>query len=234
VNDFTEDAILRGLVRVVQPRRGYRFSVDALLLADFALRGRTTRALDLGCGSGVIAMILARRLPAAHVVGVEIQPELCEAARRGVALNDLEARVGIIEGDLCRIETLVPEGAFDLVVCNPPFFSPERGRKSSDGGRALARHALGCNIGDVLRAARHACSHDGRLSLIYPERDLPAVPGLWLGVVRPVAARGGQPPHRFLMELHRSASTDVEEMPPLVVHQEEGYTPEMQRILGDA
>jgi tRNA1(Val) A37 N6-methylase TrmN6 len=232
--NFTEDAILRGLVRVVQPRRGYRFSLDALLLADFALRREFSTVLDLGCGSGVIGFILAARRPEATVVGLEIQPELCEAARRGIALNGLGERVSVVEGDLVRAETLVPAGAFDLVVSNPPFFSPARGRASPDRGRALGRHALHCTIDDVLRAARHASRPTGRVAIIHPSPDLPDVSGLGVSASRAVISREGRPPRRWLVELVRSTRGRAEVLPPLVVHEGQGYTPELRRLLRDA
>jgi len=233
VIEFSEDPILRGLVRVVQPRRGYRFSLDSLLLADFALRARFSRALDLGSGSAVIAMILAQRRPRARVLGLEIQPELCEAARRGVALNGLGDRVQIVQGDLREAERLVAHGAFGLVVCNPPFHEPAHGEVSPDAGRATARHALCCTLDDVLRAARHACRPGGRVALIHPGRDLPSVAGLTLRAVRPVVSRAGRPARRYLMELSRSAPGRVQKLPQLLVHEGAGYTTELRRILGD-
>ena len=231
---FSEDPILRGLVRVVQPRRGYRFSLDSLLLADFALRARFRHALDLGCGSAVIAMILARRRPRARIVGLEIQAELCEAARRGVALNGLLPRIEIVPGDLREAVRIVPAASFGLVVCNPPFHEPARAPASPEAGRALGRHALCCTLDEVLAAARHACRPGGRVALIHPGLELPHLPGLTLRAIRPVVSRAGQPARRYLIELSRSSRGGARELAPLVVHEGAGYTEELRKILGDA
>jgi len=234
VSDFSEDPILRGLVRVVQPRRGYRFSLDALLLADFAGRVCASRILDLGCGSGVIALVLGARRPDARVVGLEIQPELCEAARRGAAINGLADRVAVLEGDIREGERFLPAGSFDLVVCNPPFFAPGRGRPSPDGGRALARHALTCDLPDVFRAARHALRPRGHVAIIYPTPRVPEIQGLHLRALRAVVPRDGRPPRRHLIELGPARRGGPEVLSPLVVHEGAGYTKELRELLGDA
>jgi tRNA1Val (adenine37-N6)-methyltransferase len=230
--DFTEDAILRGLVRVVQPRRGYRFSLDALLLADFAARLPGQRIVDLGCGSGVVGFVLAARRPTARVIGVEIQPALCEAARRGVRLNGLADRVAVVEGDLRRADELWPAGSFDLAVCNPPYFAPRRGRPSPDAGRAVARHSLTCEIADVLRAARHALRPHGRLALVQPAAEV-AGEGLCPRTIRPVVSRAGRPARRHLIELGEARPGGPHLLAPLVVHEGDGYSAELRALLGD-
>lgn len=233
MSDFSEGPILRGLVRVVQPRRGYRFSLDALLLADFAGRVSASHILDLGCGSGVVALVLAARRPEVRAVGLEIQPDLCEAARRGVAINGLADRLTVIEGDIREAESLLGAGCFDLVVCNPPFFAPAGGRPSPEGGRAMARHALSCDLPDVFRAARHALRPGGRLAIIYPTPGVPEMEGLRLSALRAVVPRAGRPPSRHLMEFGPARPDGPETLAPLVVHAGTGYTEELRRLLGD-
>ena len=115
------DAVGVSGLKVIQSVRGFRHSMDALLLAQFAAPRPTDRVLDLGCGNGAIALLLAHRHPRLSVVGVEIQPSLASRARRGVQLNELDDRMEIIEGDLRGIQGLLPPSGFDVVLCNPPY-----------------------------------------------------------------------------------------------------------------
>src|SRR5262249_12162605 len=135
---------------------------DALLLVDFAAKGRPRRILDLGCGSGVVAVALLAADPAASAVGLELQPGLAELARRNGVENGLGARLRIVEGDLRDPDDL---GEFDAVVCNPPFF---RGRTAPAPERALARHEIACSLADVAAAARRHVGPRGYAALVYP------------------------------------------------------------------
>ena len=116
----TCDDLLHGEMKLFQRAGGFRYSVDALLLAAFALPlSAGARVLDLGTGSGVVALILARRGRPARVVGVELQAGLADIARRNASANPTDPRVEIIEAD--ALARPFPAASFDLVVSNPPF-----------------------------------------------------------------------------------------------------------------
>ncbi|HCF62425.1 MAG TPA: SAM-dependent methyltransferase, partial [Myxococcales bacterium] len=116
--DETLDAVCRGEVQLIQRRAGYRFSVDALLLAAFAARPRG-KVVDLGTGCGVVAVLLAKR-GARSVVGVELQPGLAQIALRNVRLNRCDEQVHIVNADLRDLRATLPSGGVDLVVSHPP------------------------------------------------------------------------------------------------------------------
>lgn len=235
--DATCDPLLRGRIRVWQPRRGHRVTLDALVLADFARRGAGGRVLDLGCGAGVIAVALLAGDPAATGVGVELQPELADLARRNVTENGLEGRLEIVAGDLRRPLEL---GAFDVVVANPPYH-PGRGRAAPDAERAVARHEVECTIADVAAATRRHLAPKGRAFLVYPAERVAellaacaaaSVPARALRFVHSVA---DEPARRVLVEAAPGWRGGVTVLAPLVVHGDDrkSYRPEAARILGD-
>ncbi len=164
--DVTE-GVIKGL-RVLQPREGYRYSVDALLLADFASPRPRARVLELGAGCGIISMLLARRYPGIQVKALEIQKPLAELAKANVSSNKLEDRIEIIHGDINRISEMLPAGGFDYVVSNPPYRPPETGRLCKEAQEALARHEILTTLEGVLKAARYALKPGGKIALIYP------------------------------------------------------------------
>ena len=233
--DLTCDELLRGRIRVWQPRRGHRVSLDALLLVDFARRGAPRRILDLGCGAGVVAIALLAFDGEASAVGLELQPELAELARKNVVENGLAERLTIVEGDLRGAREL---GSFDAVVSNPPFF---RGRTAPIAGRAVARHEVACTLADVAAAARRHVAPRGAALLIYPAERLVEVvstfdaAGLAPRSLRFVHSVAGEPARRVLVEAAPGWRGGVTVHAPLVVHGEDrkSYTPEAAAILGD-
>ena len=128
IAEETLDSILGGALRLYQPRRGYRFSVEAVLLARFAAARTAARVLELGAGCGVVAVIVAARLRPREVVAVEIQPALAALIERNAALNGL-GMVRAVCADLRSRRALgAAPGGFDLVLANPPFRARASGR----------------------------------------------------------------------------------------------------------
>jgi tRNA1(Val) A37 N6-methylase TrmN6 len=234
----TLDELLRGRLKLYQPRDGNRVSLDALLLADFAAAGRPRRILDLGCGNGVVGLALALRFPAAEIVGVELQPAMAELARRNAELNG--ARLEVVEGDLSRPASLpLAAASFDAVVGNPPFHRPER--PARERGRALARQELALTVDQLARAAARFASAKARISLIFPAERAPALLAALAGadisarVLRPVCSVAGEAARRILVQAQKGYRGGLSLSWPLVVHREDRrtYTEEAARILGD-
>jgi tRNA1Val (adenine37-N6)-methyltransferase len=162
----TVDTFLNGRLRIIQSQKGYRFSVDALLLADFAILEDEDIVVDLGAGCGIISLLLAVQKEPGLVVGLELQNDLVSQAQRNVALNKLEQKVAIMQGDLRNPP--LPTGSADIVVCNPPYRTARNGRINPDVGKAIARHEIAVSLDAILAASATLLKRKGRLFLIYP------------------------------------------------------------------
>lgn len=162
------DTLFGGRLVCHQPRNGYRFSVDAVLLAHFVMPRRGWRILDLGCGCGVVALISAYRYPDCTLSAVECQHDLALIAAYNVQANGFQARIQVLEADLRHLQGVLAPESFDLVLCNPPYFSQNRGRLSKNAQAAQARHDLTATITDFIRAASYAVKNRGRVVFIYP------------------------------------------------------------------
>jgi tRNA1Val (adenine37-N6)-methyltransferase len=166
--DETLDTLFERRIQLYQSRAGYRFSLDAVLLAHFvAIKGRDS-VVDLGAGNGAITLMLAVLHPATRICGVEIQPAMIERARRNVALNGLQGRISIFSGDVRALAGLPEPGSFDVVVCNPPYRSPSSGRVSPNPEKRIARHEFAGALGHFLQAGNVLLAARGRLALVYP------------------------------------------------------------------
>ncbi len=235
--DETLDTLFHGRIRILQKRSGYRLAMDPVLLAHFAWPLRGGRILDLGTGSGVIPLILATRDPGCRVVGLEIQADMVEMARRSVRLNALEDRVRILEGDYRRIREIFPPQSFDHVTCNPPYHPRGAGRSSSHASKAGARHELSGSLGDALEAARYVLGTKGRLWLTYTPTRLGTLlralgeANLEPKRLRMVHGRRDLPARLLLLEAVRGGREGLEVLPPLILyHRGNVYTEELQEI----
>ncbi|MFL5304011.1 MAG: tRNA1(Val) (adenine(37)-N6)-methyltransferase [Polyangia bacterium] len=234
----TADTLLHGRVRLYQPARGARMSLDPVLLAGF-LAPPHRRFLDIGCGAGPLSFLLLARDADASGVGVEIQPRLASLARRGRDENGWAARLEIVEGDVRHVGDAIQPGAFDLVVTNPPYRTVESSPPSPDPERALAHHEITLRLAEWIDVAARAVRPSGRVAAILPSARagelLTALVarGLQPLRTRDVLSRAAEAPSRILVEASPAggAGQSTQE-PPLVVHEADGgFTPEVRRLL---
>ena len=169
---LTKDTLFDGQLICYQHRHGYRFSVDSVLLAHFCQVQPGDRVLDLGCGSGIVGLILLFLHAEIVVTGLEIQESLINLARRNVRENSLDERMEILAGDArCPGASLAAE-SFDLVVCNPPYRPVGSGRLSQAGEAAIARHELRATLADMAAAAFFAVKNKRPVYFVYPARGM--------------------------------------------------------------
>ena len=230
--DETLDPFYHGRVRILQKRKGYRFSVDSPLLADFIRTEPSDEILELGAGSGVISLLLSIK-PFRHITAVEVQADLADLARRNVALNGLEDRVRIVEADLRSFD---PEKTFDVVFSNPPYIRGGGGQISRSEEKSVAKHEIKCDISDIMRKTRALLKEDGRAYFIYPEKrrkdlaDTVNAYDLKLKTIRPICPREGQAANLFLVECDR-VSPKTRVLPPFILYGRDGkYTAEAEAI----
>lgn len=191
-HDFIRD------IRINQNKDGYRFSVDALLLYSFITLPRAKEIADIGAGSGIIGLLLARKYPKAEVTLIELQESLAKRAEENIILNNLQDRVKVTLADVKDICSRMSEihslqsamgkkyylrgkhppdeygtmiDSFDLVVSNPPFRRTKTGLLSLGDEKAMARHEIRLSLNDLLEAGSLMLKHHGRFCIIHlPER----------------------------------------------------------------
>jgi tRNA1(Val) A37 N6-methylase TrmN6 len=170
IADLTDDTLFSGALICRQHRDGYRFSVDAVLAAHFAVPKPGQRVLDIGCGCGVIGLILAYRQPQIVISSLEMQEDLAALAEENGRANGFGDRFQVIRGDVRAIGRRLAPESFDLVICNPPYRKKDSGRINQGDQAALARHELRGEIADFTRAAAFAVKNRGKVVFVYPAR----------------------------------------------------------------
>ncbi|MCS6913157.1 MAG: methyltransferase [Myxococcales bacterium] len=242
LDELTDDEILRGRLALLQPRHGYRFSLDPLLLAHFVGPPPYGQVADLGAGVGVLGLLLARNDPAARVTLVELQARLARLCRDNAVRNGLAERTQVIEGDLLdrAIQRQLPGAAFDLVVSCPPYYPLGWGGINPDTEEAVARHELRLALPALVRAARRLVGFHGRVALVYPSSRLTELLAQLAAVnlnpqrLRLVHPRPGEPAQRVLVEARKGARGGVVVEPPFHVRRSDNtYSEEALCALGD-
>jgi len=166
-SDETLDLFFDGSLQILQKKKGYRFSLDAVLLHRFVKIKQNEKVIDLGTGCGILPLLLAQTTKAHSFVGVEIQEGLAELARKNVVLNHFQPRVSILHQDYRDLRQTFPAAAFDVVLSNPPYRKCRTGRMNPSAEKAIARHEIKGSLEEMISIASYLLPPRGRCYLIY-------------------------------------------------------------------
>lgn len=236
--DETLDALGYGGLQIIQPRQGFRVTIDPVLLASFTLIKAGERWIDLGCGSGVLPLLLARREARIQLTGIEIDPASADRARRSIVVNKLEKQIDIIQGDLRELNKAHAAQSLDCVITNPPYRRPENGRISEGEQRARARHELHGCLDDFLDASRYLLRNGGRFYAVYLAERLPellckmSAKKIEPKRLRCIHPRRNNAANLVLIEGRRSGRPGLTIAPPLFLYEGEDYSEEVRLLAG--
>jgi len=232
--DFIRD------VHIYQSKTGYRFSVDALLLYSFINLQRAKKIADLGAGSGIIGLLLAKKYPDSEVTLIELQKSLVKLAEKNTALNELQGRVNVINSDIKGLtpgSSQLTHNCFDLVVSNPPFRRTRTGLISNDDERAIARHEIKLSLQDLFNSGSLLLKHHGRFCLIHLPERLAEIIRVMKGHslepkrLRFVHSSVSTEAKMVLIEAVKGARSGMKIEKPLVLYNEDGsYTKELEEL----
>jgi tRNA1(Val) A37 N6-methylase TrmN6 len=234
---ISENAVLAGRVRLLQPERGYRAGADAALLAAACDARPGARVLEAGCGVGAALLAAAARRPEARFTGLERDAAAAALARRNVDLNGLAGRVEILQGEVAAGFRALGLRPFDAVMANPPFFDDPgalRAPAPQRRGAWIADDGLAAWIGFLSKAAREG----GTITLVHRADRLGDIlallaPKAGSVQIRPVHPFADAPAKRVLVRAVKTGKAPLTLLPPLVLHPREGakHTPEAEAIL---
>jgi len=227
-----------GLV-IIQDRRRFCFGIDAVLLSGFAEVRSGETVLDLGTGTGILPLLLSAKTEAERLIGLEIQPESAEMARRSVELNGLAERISIVNGDLKDVSSLFGRGTADVVVSNPPYMTGGHGLVNPADAKAIARHEIACTFSDVARAAAMVLRPGGRFYLVHRPFRLPELMTVLSGAglepkrMRLVYPSAEKEPELVLLGCVKGGKPSLKTEKPLILKNESGdYTREVRENYG--
>ena len=233
------DDLQRNGLKIIQKTDGFCFGMDAVLLSGFASVKPGERALDLGTGTGIIPLLLSAKTKRDHFTGLEIQTEIMKMAQRSVALNGLEKKIDIIQGDIKEASRIFGAASFDVVTSNPPYMNDAHGLKNPGDVKAISRHEVLCTLEDVVREGTKALKPGGRFYMVHRPHRLAEIITVMrqyklepkrMKFVHPFADKDA---NMVLIEAVRGGGAWLKLEPPVIVYKEPGvYTDEIYEIYG--
>ncbi len=233
------DELHRNGYQIIQNEDGFCFGMDAVLLSGYAVVRKGECVLDMGTGTGIIPILLEAKTEGQHFTGLEIQPQSVDMARRSVALNHLEEKITIVEGDIKHASSLFGKSVFDVITSNPPYMNENHGLKNPQLPKAIARHELLCSLEDVVREAALMLRPGGRFYMVHRPRRLIEMIHMLSSYklevkrLKPVYPTKDKEATMILLEAVRGGNPLLKLEKPLIVYKEPGvYSDEIYEIYG--
>ena len=233
------DELQRNGYRIIQNPERFCFGMDAVLLSGFARAKKQERCLDLGCGNGIIPILMEAKTEGKHFTGLEIQPESADMARRSVALNGLQDRIDIVEGDIKDASKIFGASSFHVVTTNPPYMNAQHGLTNVYEAKTIARHEVLCNLEDIIRESARLLMPGGRFYMVHRPFRLAEIISLMVQYrmepkrMRLVYPYVDREPNMVLIEGLRGGKSRMTVEKPLIVYKEPGkYTDEIYDVYG--
>lgn len=240
-DQLTQDEFLGGLIRIWQPKVGYRAATDPVFLAAAVSAKPGQKVLEIGCGAGTALSCLCQRVGGLDAFGLEIQSNYADLARRNAQENSFEYKVST--GDLLDMPDPIRTDAFDHVFTNPPFYNASASSAPSDGGRDVAHRIGDALLDDWISVGLRRLKPKGYFTIIHRAERLADILGALHGKagdirILPLCAREGRSAGRVIVRARKGAAAPLELLAPLVLHEgqahskdEDSFRPEVRKIL---
>ena len=223
----------------MQKKDGFKFGIDAVLLADFAKNTKSHRTLDLCTGTGIVPVLLSAKTSTPRIDALEIQNEICDMAQRTIICNNLEDRIHITEGDLKDAAAIYGKAVFDKITVNPPYMKCGTGIVNDTDTKTISRHEVKCTLEDVISVSAQLLKPKGRLYMVHRAVRIADVLCLMRKYkIEPKLLRMVHPsPYKaanlMLIEGMRDAAEDLKILEPLYVYDDNGkYSADINEIYG--
>lgn len=233
------DDLQRNHYKIIQNPEKFCFGMDAVLLSGFVRVKPGESVLDLGTGTGILPILLEAKTKAKRFVGLEIQEESADMARRSIAVNGLEEKITIEDGDIKEASRLFGAASFDVVTTNPPYMTGQHGLVNPDLPKAIARHEILCTLEDVVRETSRVLKENGRFYMVHRPFRLAEIFQVMaqyrlepkrMQLVHPYVEKE---PNMVLIEGLKGGKPRITVEKPLIVYKEPGvYQDEIYSIYG--
>ncbi len=231
-----DDLEYKGL-KIVQNKNWFCFGIDSVLLSNFAkeIKNNST-VLDLGSGTGIISILLSKKINAKKIIGVEIQKDVYEMSKKSILLNDLQ-NVEFINEDIKNLNNIIKNNSCDAIVTNPPYMKNNSGIKNDNEYKLISRHEIKCNIEDIIKISSKLLKDNGELYMVHrPDRLVGIIETLRKYKLEPkkirfVHSRQGENSNLVLIKAIKNSGEFLKVEKPLYIYKEDNkYTDEVMEI----
>lgn len=236
-NERIDDLEIKNL-KLIQNTEGFCFGIDSVLLSDFAKNIRKgSKVIDLGTGTGIIATLLCAKTELEKVVGVEIQQDVADMAKRSIKLNNLENKFEILNENITNLKNIVEAGSFDVVITNPPYKKINTGIVNEEEKKLISRHEIKAELKDFIEAAFYLLKDKGEFYMVHrPERLVDIMQSMRNSKIEPKEIRFVCPniekePNLVFIKGIKNGRPFLKTLPNLYIYNKDGsYTNEILKI----
>ncbi len=231
----TLDILCEEKLKFFQKKDGYRFSIDAFLIANFVTLKKGERLLDIGTGCGIIPIYLAKRGYTNDMLGVEIQDDLFHLAMKNKVLNNMSDHIQFLKGDIRSHVSKLKKEPFNVIVSNPPYTKKNSGRISPGDSRHIARYESFLDLSELLSTTAALLNKKGRFCVIYPSKRLgeliytAGLNKLELKRLRLIYPKKNEEANLFLAEFLKEGGIGVKIEEPLYIYENGCHTEEVKK-----
>ena len=227
-------------IKIVQNKNYFNFSLDSILLPNFVnITNNNSKILDLCTGNAPIPIILSTKTKS-KIIGIELQDEIYDLAKKSIEINKLENRIDIIKEDVKKIDKLFETDTFDIITCNPPYFKKNEGSILNDNEiKSIARHEITITIEEIIKISKKLLKNGGSLCIIQrTDRFSEILDIMKRNNIEPKRIRFIYPKidkesNLFMIDGKKNGSVGLKILPPLYIHNSDGsYTNEVLKMFG--
>lgn len=236
-NEVIDDLQLKGM-KIIQSNAGFKFGIDAVLLANFIRTKKSDRVCDLGTGTGIIPLLIAGKSNNTIIDGIEIQDEVAEMANRSVIMNGLEDRITIHKLDIKEVFTKLKKNSYAVVSSNPPYMIAD-GIINDNSKKAISRHEIFINLEELMGAAAGLLFNRGKFFMVHRPNRLADIifyarkHKLEPKLIRFVHSKSDQAPKLVLIEFLKGGNAELRIDKPLIIYNKDGsYRQEIIDLYG--
>lgn len=225
-------------LKIIQNKKWFCFGIDSVLLANFAKNiKKDSYVLDLGTGSGIMPTLLCGKTELKKVVGIEVQKDVCDMAKRSIELNKINEKFEIICDSILNLNKYFEKQTFDVVITNPPYKKKNTGIINPDEPKMIARHEITANLEDFIRVAKDLLKDKGEFYMVHrPERlvdifELMRKYKIEPKEIRFIFSNKNEEPKMVMIKGVKNAKSFLKIYPNLYIYEEDGkYTEEIKNI----
>ena len=221
--------------KIIQKKKGFRFTVDSILLVNFLKLKKNTNLLDIGTGTGIMPLLLCRKEEINLITAVEIETEIAKMFEKTIEINSLESKIKLINIDIKNYK----EKPFNMIISNPPYMKLNEGYVSPHDYRAGARHEVNLDLKELLINGKRLLKNGGSFNLVYRTNrfmevlDEAKMLNLSAKRVRFIYSKPNQSSDLFMIEMIKGFKCACVVEEPLYIYNEHGeYTEELKKYYG--
>lgn len=236
-NERIDDLEFNNL-KIIQNEKGFCFGMDSVILSEFSKEIKQgSKILDMGTGTGILGILLSGKTSNTQIVGVEIQEEVAEMAKRSILLNNLQDRLEIICEDIRNLKQKYETGSFDAIVTNPPYKKRGTGGTNENTLKLISRHEITANLEDFILISAYLLKDQGSIYMVHrPERLADILTTMRKYKLEPKILKLVYPnyekePNLILVKAVKNAKAFLKIEKPIYVYKKDGtYTDEILKI----